>query len=149
MRVILPYNRTRCASTIFKGVELIMELDLSDYIMVYDADCGPCRRFKHFVDFLDIDNQIDFVPLTQAEEFGLLNRIPQYLRYKSFHLISPTGDIHSGAEAIPHLINLFPLGHYISKLIVLTPGGKRIMTSIYSTFSRFHDCSSCNLHSEN
>lgn len=133
---------------VFKGVELIMELELSDYIMVYDADCGPCRRFKHFVDFLDIDNQIDFVPLTQAEEFGLLNRIPQYLRYKSFHLISPTGDIHSGAEAIPHLINLFPLGHYISKLIVLTPGGKQIMTSIYSTFSRFHDGSSCNLHSE-
>jgi hypothetical protein len=38
--------------------------------MVYDADCGPWRRggFKHFVDLLDIDNQIDFVPLTQTED---------------------------------------------------------------------------------
>jgi predicted DCC family thiol-disulfide oxidoreductase YuxK len=121
---------------------------LSNYIIVYDADCGPCRRFKDFVDFLDIHNQIDFVPLTQAEDLGLLNRIPQYLRYKSFHLISPAGDIQSGPEAIPSLINLFPLGHQVSKLIVLAPGGKRMMRSIYSTFSRFHDSSSCNLHSE-
>lgn len=121
---------------------------MSNYILVYDADCGPCRRFKDFVDFLDTHNQIDFVPLTQAEDFGLLNRIPQHLRYKSFHLISATGDIQSGPEAIPSLIHLFPLGHQLSKLIVLAPGGKRMMTSIYSTFSRLHDGSLCNLHSE-
>jgi hypothetical protein len=80
------------------------------------------------------DNQIDYEPLTQAEDLGLLNRIPEYLRYKSIHLISPTGDIQSGSEALPSLINLFPLGHHISKLIVLAPTGKRMMTFIYSTF---------------
>jgi predicted DCC family thiol-disulfide oxidoreductase YuxK len=121
---------------------------MSNHVLVYDADCGPCRRFKHFVDFLDMDNQIDFVPLEQAENLGLLNRIPQDLRYKSFHLISPTGYIQSGSEALLSLIDLFPLGHNISKLILLAPGGKRIIMSIYSTFSRFHDRSSCNLQSE-
>jgi hypothetical protein len=70
------------------------------------------------------DNQIDYEPLTQAEDLGLLNRIPEYLRYKSIR----------GSEALPSLINLFPLGHHISKLIVLAPTGKRMMTFIYSTF---------------
>jgi predicted DCC family thiol-disulfide oxidoreductase YuxK len=142
--------RTGHASTIFKAVELITNRwpDLSNHIVVYDADCGPCRRFKHFVNFLDIYNQIDFISLTQADELGLLKIIPQYLRYKSFHLISHTGDIQSGAEALPGLISLFPLGHHISKLIILAPGGKRMMTYVYLIFSRFHDGSSCNLHSE-
>ncbi|MFZ0511792.1 MAG: DCC1-like thiol-disulfide oxidoreductase family protein [Candidatus Nitrosopolaris sp.] len=121
---------------------------MSNYIIVYDADCGPCKRFKHFVNFLDVYNQIDFVSLTEGDELGLLNRIPQYLRYKSFHLISPTGDIQSGAEALLGLISLFPLGHPISKLIILAPGGKRMMTFVYSTFSRFHDGTSCSLHRE-
>lgn len=121
---------------------------MSKCIIVYDADCGQCRRFKHFVNFLDVYNQIDFVSLTQADELGLLNRIPKYLRYKSFYLISSTRDIQSGAEALLGLIRLFPLGHIISKLIILAPGGKRIMTPIYLTFSRFHDGSSCNLRSQ-
>ena len=121
---------------------------MSNNIIVYDADCGPCRKFKHLLNCLDVNHQIQFVSQTEADELGLLNRVPQCLRYKSFHLISSNLDIQSGAEALLRLIGLFPLGHPISKLIILAPGGKRMMTSVYSIFSKLHDADSCKLNYE-
>jgi predicted DCC family thiol-disulfide oxidoreductase YuxK len=116
---------------------------LPDYFLAYDADCGPCTRFKQLVDFLDRYHRIDFLSLTKAEELGLLDRIPQSLKFTSFHLISSTGSTWSGAEALPSLIDLLPLGHPVSKLIVLLPAGKRVASFIYSTFSRLHESGSC------
>jgi len=91
-------------------------------------------------------HQLEFLSLTEADEIGLLNRVPQSMRYNSFHLISPNLDIQSGAESLLDLIGLFPLGHHISKLIALAPGGKRLMTCVYSIFSKLHDSDSCKLN---
>jgi predicted DCC family thiol-disulfide oxidoreductase YuxK len=119
---------------------------LSKYLLAYDADCGPCAKFKRVVQILDMYNRIDFLSLLEAEKLGFLNEIPQDLRHSSFHLISPVGETWSGAEALPCLIDLFPLGHPISKLILLLPAGKRITKFIYSTLSKLRDSSSCGLH---
>ena len=113
--------------------------------MAYDADCGPCTEFKRLVDLLDIYHAIDFIPLADADKLGLLNTISELLRFKSFHLISPDGDIQSGPEALYDLIALFPLGGHFSKLIVLLPGGKRMTRFLYNTFSKLRDSSACHL----
>ena len=116
--------------------------------MAYDSDCGPCRRFKSVVDFFDISHQIDFISLTVADDFGLLNKVPQLVRYKSFHLIFPNGDVQSGAEALLDVISLFPFGHHISKLFTLIPGYKGVITFAYSAISRSHNSGSCKLNQE-
>jgi len=118
---------------------------VSNYVIAYDGDCGPCRRFKSIVDILDRYHRIDFVSLAKADELGLLNRLPQSLKYSSFHLISSTGEILSGAEALIRLIEVFPLGSDISRLIILLPGFKRITKLVYSCFSRLHESNSCEL----
>ena len=118
---------------------------LTNYLLAYDADCGPCTLFKRLVDFLDVYNIIDFVSLTHANELGLLNKIPESFRFKSFHLISPNGDIQSGSEALYDLIGLFPLGRPISKIIVLFPGGKQMTRFLYYNLSRLRNASSCDL----
>lgn len=82
---------------------------MSNYVMVYDADCGPCTRFKDAISFLDIHNRIDFIPLIEADRIGFLNQIPRSLRFKSFHLISPAGEIRSGDNAVIDLIGLLPV----------------------------------------
>ena len=61
----------------------------SRYILAYDADCGPCTKFANAVDILDKYEKIEFIPLTKADQKGLLAKIPAPLRYKSFHLILP------------------------------------------------------------
>jgi predicted DCC family thiol-disulfide oxidoreductase YuxK len=122
-----------------------IEIKVANYLMAYDADCGPCTQFKRLVNFLDIYHAIDFIHLADADKLGLLNTISEPLRFKSFHLISPDGDIHSGSEALYDLIALFPLGGHLSKLIVLLPGGKRVIRFLYNTFSKLHDSSVCHL----
>ncbi|MPZ07999.1 MAG: DUF393 domain-containing protein [Nitrososphaeraceae archaeon] len=116
---------------------------MSNHIMVYDADCGPCTRFKDAISILDRHKRIDFISLIEADSIGFLNQIPQSIRFKSFHLISPTGKIRSGEDAIIDLIELLPLGHTISKIIVSAPYGIQIIKFLYSKFSRLHDSSSC------
>lgn len=118
---------------------------MSGYVMVYDADCGPCTRFKGMINILDRHKRIDFIPLIEADRIGFLDQIPQSLRFKSFHLISPTGQLQSGEDAVIDLIELLPLGHTISKIIISVPYGIQLIKFIYSRFSRLHDRSSCHV----
>jgi len=68
-------------------------------ILAYDADCGPCTKFKRIVDILDKCERIDFISLTKADQEGLLDKIPVHQRFKSFHLIFPQGETKSGSDA--------------------------------------------------
>lgn len=112
-------------------------------MMAYDADCGACTRFKSAVAILDIHRETDFVPLSTADESGLLEGVPVNLRYRSFHLLLPGKQVLSGADALPELIRLFPAGRACSKMITGAPGGRKAMTFVYSAFSKLHDASSC------
>lgn len=116
---------------------------MSNQVLVYDADCGPCTRFKDAISFLNRRKRIDFIPLIEADRNGLLNQIPQSLRFKSFHLISPAGEIRSGEDAVIDLIKLLPVGNTISKIIVSAPFGIQMIKFIYSKLSRLYDSSSC------
>jgi predicted DCC family thiol-disulfide oxidoreductase YuxK len=73
---------------------------LSNYIIAYDVECIPSSRFKHIVDLLDIYEIIDFISLKEADKSGLLDQVPQSIRFKSFHLLNPSGDIKSGPDAL-------------------------------------------------
>lgn len=114
-------------------------------MMVYDADCGPCARFKNVISILDRQKRIDFMSLMEADSLGLLGPIPSSLRFKSFHLISPTGKVRSGEDALIDLIELLPGGRTISKIIVSTPYGVHLTKSVYSQFSRLHDNGLCHV----
>ena len=122
----------------------------SKYILAYDADCGPCTRFAHVVDSLDKNEKIEFISLTVADQQGMLDRISAPLRYRSFHLISPTGEAKSGSEALLDLIDMIPPGgKIISPIINHLPGGKLIVRFIYNRFSKLHDRGSCHIGNNN
>jgi predicted DCC family thiol-disulfide oxidoreductase YuxK len=122
---------------------------LSRYILAYDADCGPCTSFAHVVDSLDKSEIIDFISIILADQKGLLDRISPPLRYKSFHLILPNGEVKSGSEALVELIAILPGGKIISPIVNYFPGGKPFVSFIYNIFSRRHDMGSCNTGNNN
>jgi predicted DCC family thiol-disulfide oxidoreductase YuxK len=113
------------------------------YILAYDADCGPCTRFRNAVDFLDRYERIDFISLVKADKNALLVNIPTDLRYKSFHLILPNGNIKSGAEGLLELIRILPAGRIVYPVINYFPGGKHIVRFVYRRLSKLHDGASC------
>ena len=114
---------------------------LLKYHLAYDADCGPCRRFKEMVDFMDPRERIDFLSLEEADDLGLLDKVPRRKRHTSFHLISPDGEVESGAEAIPSVIDFFPLGELFSKGLS-APGWRTLVAGVCSALSRLHDSGS-------
>lgn len=119
----------------------------SRYILAYDADCGPCTRFKHAVDILDKYEKIDFISLAKADQKGMLDKIPASMRYKSFHLIFPNREeVKSGSDAVLELIAILPGGRVISPIINYFPGGKQIVHFVYTRFSKLHDGGSCSIN---
>ena len=115
------------------------------YILAYDVDCGPCTTFSHVVDILDKYEKIDFISLTEADQKGLLDKIPVPIRYKSFHLILPNGEAKSGSDALLQLIAILPGVKRIYPLINYFPGAKRVVCFIYKSFSRLHEVGSCRI----
>ena len=118
----------------------------SKYILAYDANCGPCTKFKRIVDILDKYERIDFISLTKADQERLLDKIPVHQRYKSFHLIFPNGDSKSGSDALLELIAILPGSKILSPIINYFPGGKKAVQFIYKRFSRLHDRGSCSIN---
>ena len=112
---------------------------MEKYILIYDADCGPCTRFKRAIDWLDRYDHLCYVSLIGADGRGLLDSLPLGQRHTSFHLISPDGRIRSASEAIPGLLALLPLGGIAAYLIRTAPAGMRAVYFIYSIFSRLHN----------
>lgn len=119
----------------------------SYFLLVYDADCGPCSRFKRMINFLDTHGRFRYNSLVRSDELGLLNSVPTAQRHRSFHLISPEGSVSSGALAIPTLLAQLPFGGIVSAMVSKAPGGMRLVKIVYSTFSRLHDSGSCNYQS--
>jgi hypothetical protein len=82
----------------------------------------------------------------EADETGFLDKIPRPVRHTSFHLVFPSGEVLSGAAAIPSLIELLPHGKTISRILTLAPGGQRSISFVYAGFARLHDKGSCRYH---
>jgi len=120
---------------------------LRKYLLVFDANCGPCNRFKQTVDLLDTYDRFGFKSLTQADEEGFLDSIPKPMRYISFHLVTPEGVVISGANAIPTLVGLLPMGRPVSGLITSAPGGLRLIGFLYQALSGLHNARTCQYNS--
>jgi predicted DCC family thiol-disulfide oxidoreductase YuxK len=115
-----------------------------DYLLAYDAGCGPCSRFKAVVDFLDARGTIEFASLKQAEEVGALETINPSLRHRSFHLIASGQRALSGADALLPLVRLLlPGGGVVSTALETLPGCRRAISFGYSALSRLHDAGAC------
>jgi predicted DCC family thiol-disulfide oxidoreductase YuxK len=116
----------------------------TDYLLAYDAGCGPCSRFKAVVDFLDAKGTIGFASLKQAEEVGALETVDPSLRYRSFHLIASGERALSGADALLPLVGLLlPRGGVVSAALEAIPGCRRAVFLGYSALSRLHGSGAC------
>ena len=122
---------------------------LSVYVLVYDADCSMCTRFKDMIDFLDADENFGFMSIDDAERIGLLDSLPDVRRHRSFHIVRPDDLVESGAEAVPTLVSLLPLGRLVSKIITSAPLGRQMISFLYTMVSRRHEAGLCKLPTAN
>jgi len=113
------------------------------FTLVFDSDCGPCTHFKNVVSFLDTSGRIRYMGLSEADSSGLLDAVPVDLRCRSFHLISPSGEVKSGPSAFPDLARLLPGGGLPAKLLEQSVPASWVGARIYLVLSRLHDAGAC------
>ena len=113
------------------------------YRLVYDGDCGICTSFKNAVALLDRSHRIRSVTIDSAEDSGALEDIPVSLRRASFHVITPGGNVISGANAIPYLAAVLPGGSVLRRAAEVPPVA-RYVRSLYGAFVSRHNSGSCN-----
>ena len=113
------------------------------HLLVYDANCWSCTRFKNVIEFLDTHGRMGHLPLSEAEGEGLLNSLPPSLRLAFFHMIAPGGRVTSGADSIPDLVSLMPGGSALGASLRINPAASRPLGLFYSVLSRLHGSGSC------
>ena len=113
------------------------------YVLVYDADCGPCTRFRKAVEFLDTKGRMGYMGLAEADRAGVLDSVSPGRRRRSFHLASPSGTVWSAADALAPLCALLPGGRPLSAALAMCPPVSSMASFVYGAFSRLHDAGSC------
>ena len=89
--------------------------------LLYDADCGPCTRFKNLIIRLDITHKIIPLPLESDLAYALVrSEETREEMMQAFHIVyntsSPIGAsqqqnrIFRAGDALIQLIRLLPLG---------------------------------------
>lgn len=91
--------------------------------LLYDADCGPCTRFKNIIVRLDPKHRLIPIPLQSGTAYELvrseMTRAEMmravHIVYSTSRSIEPTGErgrVFNAGDALIQLIRLLPLGSY-------------------------------------
>jgi predicted DCC family thiol-disulfide oxidoreductase YuxK len=92
------------------------------WTVLYDADCGFCTWVLSALLRWDRARRLRPVALQRPEAAELLDGLTSAEQIASWHLISPTGELHSGGAALPPLLRLFPGGGAAASVLARYPG---------------------------
>lgn len=91
------------------------------FALLYDSDCGLCTRIVSGLLRWDRRRYLRALPL-RASESALLVPADREDRERSWHLVSPAGQIWSGGEAVAPLLRVLPGGRPLAALASAFPG---------------------------
>jgi predicted DCC family thiol-disulfide oxidoreductase YuxK len=96
---------------------------LTVWVVLYDADCGLCKWLLSGLLRWDRAERLHPLALQRPEADDLMQELTPDERMASWHLISPSGERHSGGSALPPLLRLLPAG--------------RLPAAVFARFPRF------------
>jgi predicted DCC family thiol-disulfide oxidoreductase YuxK len=98
-----------------------MARDPTEWILLYDADCGFCRWSLGWVLAADRGRRVRPVRLGSAEADALLEDLTAQERMASWHLVAPDGRRWSAGYAAPPLLSLLPAGRFPAAALATAP----------------------------
>jgi predicted DCC family thiol-disulfide oxidoreductase YuxK len=110
---------------------------MDSFILIYDDKCPICRGSADRVAKLDRLGVVTLLGLSEADrrlpaDIGL----PERERlHEEIHLITPDGQIITGAAALGVVARLFPRSRWLGKVIML-PGIRWIAKWVYRLVAR-------------
>lgn len=104
-----------------------------DHAVLYDAECGFCRLCVRGLLRLDRNGRLLPVAIQSEEGQRLLTEVPEQMRRRAAHLITPGGTVLSGAAAAPALARLLPGGAIPARAFARWP---ERTDAVYKWFAR-------------
>ena len=127
MAAIRPFRRLIVYPSILRQLERAWRTGAAPpgqrhWTVLYDADCGLCTWLLSVLLQWDRAHRLRPVGLQRTEAGELLDDLTPAEQMASWHLISPTGERHSGGAALPRLVGLLPGGRVAAAGFARFPG---------------------------
>ena len=106
--------------------------------MIYDGECGFCRRSADLVRSWDRNGRLDYVPFQDeaaVARFGV--ELPALAA--AMHVSLPDGRVFAGAEAAPEIVRLLP-GKGWMALPFRVPGAMPLARRLYAWIAARRRC---------
>jgi predicted DCC family thiol-disulfide oxidoreductase YuxK len=98
-----------------------MARDPTEWILLYDPDCGFCRWSLGWVLSADRGHRLRPVRLGSPQADELLADLPREEQMASWHLVAPDGRRWSAGYAAPPLLRLLPVGRAPAAALAAAP----------------------------
>jgi predicted DCC family thiol-disulfide oxidoreductase YuxK len=102
-------------------IPIDMQCDATEWVILYDADCGFCRWSLSWVLRADRRRRLRPVALQETEAESLLADLTPQDRMRSWHLVAPDDRRWSGGHAAPPLLRLLPGGTPVAVVAGIMP----------------------------
>ncbi len=108
--------------------------------LLYDGECETCRRFAEKVRRFDRTNSIETVSL--QDHYIDDRSIPLEELLNDLHMVSSSGTVVRGGEAVAQIISLVPAARPFRWMVETSPG-RRGSDLVYRILKRRHRCPHC------
>ena len=95
---------------------------MAQAVILFDSDCGFCRRSVERILRWDRAGRLRPVALRDPEADELLGGMDEERKLASWHLVVPDGRVYSAGAAFPPLLRLLPGGRPAAALASALPG---------------------------
>jgi len=117
-----------------------MPVDRTRPTLIYDGDCGFCRRSVDLLQRWDREQRIALIPFQDQARMAAFG-IPLPALAAAMHLIlpAPDGRVLAGADAVPELLRLLP-GKRLLAWGFRVPGVLPVARRLYAWIARRRHC---------
>jgi len=106
-----------------------MTNDTGFYLLFYDGSCGLCRHLAAFASWAT-SGRVQRVDAADTRLMSGFPELPPHQAMQSVHLLTPSGRLYRGYDAVVALVALLPAMRWLS-IIMGTDLARRIGWAVY------------------
>jgi predicted DCC family thiol-disulfide oxidoreductase YuxK len=104
---------------------------LSRPVLLYDGNCGFCRRWVRRLQRWDRGEAIEYVAAADRGAVVGLPPLSDAALDRAMHLVTRDGQVYTGARALPPLLPILPGGRLLAPLMRM-PGVQPLADRLYA-----------------
>ncbi|MGI0148839.1 MAG: DCC1-like thiol-disulfide oxidoreductase family protein [Thermoplasmata archaeon] len=108
-----------------------------EYVLLFDRDCGICSAMSRWIRAVDVRDRIRLRTIQSSRE--LLHDVPDGIILDAFHMVSPSGQVTTGGDAVPILIEALPMGAGLGRIVRASRSLMPRVHAFYGFLTRFRE----------